>query len=93
MAQKQVKLVVRGLVQGVFFRASTEREAKRLGLTGWVRNLPDGSVELCVLGEEDAVATMIAWARRGPDAARVDDVEVHWMDPTGSFSQFTRLAV
>ena len=49
MALKQVHLIVRGRVQGVFFRAATQREARRLGLTGWVRNRPDGSVEICII--------------------------------------------
>src|SRR5262245_33112040 len=53
MAQKRIHLIVRGRVQGVYFRAAAQREAKRLGITGWVRNRPDGSVELCAEGDED----------------------------------------
>ena len=59
MGQKRIHLVVRGRVQGVFFRASTQREAKRLGLTGWVKNRPDGGVEIVAEGEEDQVKDLL----------------------------------
>lgn len=67
---------VYGLVQGVFFRSHTAREARRLGLTGWVRNMEDGSVEAIFEGEEYSVERMISWCRRGPPAARVEKIEV-----------------
>ncbi len=88
MARKQVHLVVRGRVQGVFFRASAQREAKRLGLTGWVRNRQDGGVEMCVEGEEEALKEIVAWAHRGPTAARVEKVDVRWRGYTGEFPDF-----
>ena len=88
MALKQVQLVVRGRVQGVFFRASTQREAKRLGLAGWVKNRTDGSVELCAEGEEEALKELIAWAHKGPTAARVEKVDVRWRGYVGDFSEF-----
>jgi acylphosphatase len=88
MALKQVNLVVRGRVQGVYFRASTQREAKRLGLTGWVKNRPDGSVEMCVEGEEESLKEMIAWAHRGPTAARVERVDVRWRGYIGEYADF-----
>lgn len=88
MALKQVNLVVRGRVQGVYFRASTQREAKRLGLTGWVKNRTDGSVEMCVEGEEESLKEMIAWAHRGPTAARVERVDVRWRGFIGEFADF-----
>src|SRR5689334_4901219 len=88
VALKQVTLVVRGRVQGVFFRASTQREAKRLGLTGWVKNRGDGAVEMCVEGEEEALKEMIAWAHKGPTAARVEKVDVRWRGYVGDFSDF-----
>jgi acylphosphatase len=65
---------VTGKVQGVFFRQSTRIEAKRLGLRGLARNLPDGSVEVLVLGEASAVDTLRLWLQRGPAHARVDGV-------------------
>jgi acylphosphatase len=75
-------------VQGVFFRASTQREAKRLGLTGWVRNLADGTVEIVIEGDDERVKEFLLWAQRGPGAARVDRVETRWRSYTGEFSDF-----
>jgi acylphosphatase len=88
MGLKQVQLFVRGRVQGVFFRASTQREAKRLGLTGWVKNRADGSVEVLAEGEEDDLKELIAWANRGPSAARVERVDVRWRGFSGDFFDF-----
>jgi acylphosphatase len=88
MGLKQVHLSVRGRVQGVFFRASAQREAKRLGLTGWVKNRPDGGVELLAEGEEDELKELIAWANRGPSAARVERVDVRWRSFVGDFFDF-----
>ena len=67
-------LRIRGLVQGVGYRNALLREATRLGLSGWVRNRSDGSVEALVAGPAPALDGLIAWARRGPPAARVDEV-------------------
>jgi len=88
MALKQVHLFVRGRVQGVFFRASAQREARRLGLTGWVKNRPDGSVEVLAEGEEEEIKELIGWANRGPGAARVDRVVVRWRSFTGDYPDF-----
>ena len=88
MALKQVLVTVRGRVQGVYFRASTQREAKRLGLTGWVRNRQDGGVEMCVEGEEEELKELIAWAHKGPTAARVERVDVRWRGYAGEFADF-----
>jgi acylphosphatase len=88
MALKQVHMHVRGRVQGVYFRASTQREAKRLGLTGWVKNRPDGEVEICAEGEEEGLKELIAWAQKGPSAARVERVEVRWRGYGGDFHDF-----
>ncbi len=88
MALKQVQLHVRGRVQGVFFRASTQREAKRLGLTGWVRNRPDGGVDILAEGEEDELKDLIAWANKGPSASRVERVDVRWRSFSGDYSDF-----
>jgi acylphosphatase len=70
------RVVVRGLVQGVFFRAATREQAQRLGVSGWARNCPDGSVEVVVEGEDSAVEQLVSWLRRGPEHARVERVEV-----------------
>lgn len=72
---------VEGLVQGVFFRASTRARAQQLGVTGWAKNLPDGSVEVLACGADEAVAQLCAWLREGPPQARVTTVqcvEVEW---------------
>lgn len=88
MALKQVHLTIRGRVQGVFFRASAQREARRLGLTGWVRNRSDGAVEMTAEGDEDALRDLISWSHKGPTAARVDKVEVQWRSFAGEFHDF-----
>ena len=80
------RLEIRGRVQGVYYRASMVEAAQRLALGGWVRNRTDGSVEAMVAGPADAVAQLIAWARRGPPAAHVVGVEVHPGD--GQFDRF-----
>ena len=69
-------LAVRGRVQGVGFRYALQHEARRLGLTGWVRNRHDGSVEAAVCGPPEAVEKLIDWARHGPPSARVTDLKV-----------------
>ncbi len=88
MSAKRVNIVVRGRVSGVFFRAATQREARRLGVTGWVKNRGDGSVELVAEGEEEAVKEIISWSHHGPSAARVDHVDVRWRGYTGEFPDF-----
>jgi acylphosphatase len=75
------RLLIHGRVQGVAYRASAATEARRLGLDGWVRNRPDGTVEALVSGAAAAVASFIAWARRGPPQARVSRVEEFPADP------------
>jgi acylphosphatase len=77
---KRAEVVVRGAVQGVFFRAATRDRARSLGLAGWVRNAADGSVEGVFEGEDERVESMVEWCRRGPRGARVDDVEVTWSE-------------
>ena len=80
---KRAQVVVRGSVQGVFFRAETRDRARSLGLAGWVRNAADGTVEAAFEGDDERVASMIEWCRRGPPGARVEDVEVDWVEPEG----------
>jgi acylphosphatase len=77
------RLVVRGHVQGVFFRETTRREAERRGVTGWVRNQPDGSVEAVLEGEAEAVERVMERCRSGPPGARVDAVDVEDEAPEG----------
>jgi acylphosphatase len=74
-----VRAVVAGRVQGVWFRESCRREAKRLDVTGWVRNLPDGRVEIEAQGHRAAVDGLVAWAHEGPRLAVVESVTVEAM--------------
>lgn len=67
---------ITGRVQGVFFRQSTSEHARKIGVSGWVRNCADGSVEVHVEGDEDAVKSLLDWLRRGPPSARVEKVEI-----------------
>jgi acylphosphatase len=77
----RAQVVIRGRVQGVFFRAEAGERARSLGLAGWVRNNPDGTVEAVFQGDRDRVDSMLAWCRRGPPAAQVEDVDVEWTEP------------
>jgi acylphosphatase len=83
--------MVAGRVQGVGFRWAVEDEARREDLTGWVRNLPDGRVEAVVEGDEEQVQRMVAFCRRGPAAARVEDVQVVREAYSGEFDGFSIL--
>jgi len=77
------RVVVQGRVQGVWFRAATEQQARARGLAGWVRNRADGSVEAVFEGARDAVEALLAFCRRGPPAAQVERVEVVDEPPEG----------
>jgi acylphosphatase len=77
------RLAIHGVVQGVFYRESMRREAARLGIAGWVRNLADGSVEAHVEGSLEAVELITAWAGRGPEHARVTRVDCRPAQPEG----------
>lgn len=76
-------MLVDGRVQGVFFRAATQETANRIGVSGWVRNLPDGRVEAVFEGEAAAVASAVAWTRVGPDRAVVTSVDEYAEEPEG----------
>ena len=84
----RVHLFISGRVQGVFFRHNMRREALKLGVTGWVRNLPDGRVEAVIEGEEEKVEKLVEWAHRGPPLARVDEVKIIREDYKGEFETF-----
>jgi acylphosphatase len=77
------RVVVQGHVQGVFFRETTKRRAVAAGVSGWVRNLPDGNVEAVFEGEREAVERLVDFAREGPRGARVDWVDVGAEEPEG----------
>jgi len=76
------------MVQGVGFRYFVQHHARQLGLTGWVRNLPNGSVEILAEGNRDFVEGFIVHVRRGPHSAVVSNAEVIWKDPDGQFERF-----
>jgi acylphosphatase len=81
-------VLVSGKVQGVFFRSSTKDKAEELGISGWVRNLPDGRVEAILEGEKVDVDKMVDWCRKGPEYARVTGVEVLMEEFRGEFKGF-----
>jgi acylphosphatase len=76
-------VVVRGRVQGVFFRDSVQEQARALHVAGWVRNCSDGTVEAVFEGPRPAVERLVEWCRTGPPRARVDGVDVRWEEPEG----------
>ncbi len=88
-APARARMRVTGLVQGVWYRQSTANEAARLGLAGTVRNLVDGSVEVVAEGPREDVEALAAWCRRGPPAARVEDLSLAWEEPLGEKRPFT----
>ena len=86
---KRIEAIVYGRVQGVSFRYATFSQATRLRLTGWVMNRPDGSVRVVAEGPERDLTTLAAWLHKGPAAARVDLVDLDWLDATNELGPFT----
>jgi acylphosphatase len=80
---KRAEVRIKGAVQGVFFRVETRNRARSLGLAGWVRNAPDGSVEAVFEGDSEQVESMVEWCRRGPAGAHVEGVDVQWGELQG----------
>lgn len=89
MAKVRFKLLIKGVVQGVNFRYYTRREAMRLNVSGWVRNLPDGPVAAVFEGEEEDVEALIRWCRQGPDSARVTELIAQPEEYRGEFQSFS----
>ena len=83
-----IAVVVTGRVQGVGFRYSTEREARRLGISGWVRNRIDGNVEVWAQGADDAVTLFVTYLETGPRAARVNSIEISEVEPDHQIRHF-----
>jgi acylphosphatase len=79
---------VRGRVQGVFFRAFTQSHARQLGISGYVRNLPDGSVEVRAEGEKSQLELLESYLRMGPPASRITEVVTNWSEYTGEYKGF-----
>lgn len=87
--QKHISIKVSGRVQGVYYRASTHEEAQRLGLKGFVKNEPDGSVYIEAEGDDAVLNALVAWCKQGPPAAHVTNVEIQ----KGIWKGFTEFAV
>jgi len=84
----RVHLWIEGMVQGVFFRAATMEQAGRLGAKGWVRNCPDGSVEVVAEGKRKDLESLVAWCHHGPPGAHVHHVRLQWEDFQDQFQDF-----
>jgi len=85
---KALGVRVQGRVQGVWFRASTQEEAQRLGVSGWVRNTNDGDVEIFMQGQDDAVEELLQWCHHGPPGARVVEVHAETAQPDAAAQGF-----
>ena len=83
MQTMRAHILVHGRVQGVYYRATAQEVAQRLGLSGWVRNRAGGEVEIVAEGPRDRVEDLLAWCRRGPELARVERVDVDESEPVG----------
>lgn len=84
----QAHLKITGKVQGVFFRSNAQEKAESLGLTGYVKNMPDSSVEAVVQGEKDQIESFISWAKEGPSSAKVNNIAINWQPLEKNFSSF-----
>ena len=89
MEYSLAKVKIEGRVQGVFFRQSTVEMARSLGLTGWVKNCPDGSVEALFEGERNEVKKAVDWCYQGPPAAQVNHVDVSWETSDLQYERFS----
>lgn len=88
MGKKQVRVIIQGKVQGVFYRASTRRTADALGITGWVKNMPDQTVHALFQGNPDTLHQMIQWCKKGPAGSRVDRVLCEDQEVTTEYENF-----
>lgn len=86
---KRIHLIISGSVQGVWFRHNTNRVANKLGLAGFVRNLPDGNVEVIAEGDEEKLNELIAFCKKGPEGANVEDVKIEYQKPKNEFKAFS----
>jgi acylphosphatase len=89
MADTQAKVIISGVVQGVWYRAHTEKQARALGLKGYVKNLPSGQVEAVFTGPLETVEQAISWCHQGSPNAQVSRVEVKWQDKPESYPDFS----
>lgn len=86
----EARITIKGHVQGVFFRDNGCEQAQKLGLAGWIKNEPGGTVSVCVQGPREAIEEFIAWCKQGPPAARVESVDIEWIEkPDKLLDEFT----
>ncbi len=85
----RLHIVIEGIVQGVFYRASTIEESGKLSLTGWVKNCSDGRVEAVFEGDIDKIEQIVEWCKKGPPGAEVSNIETVWERATGEYDSFT----
>ena len=83
-----VHIFISGRAQGVFFRDGMRKQAQKLGIFGWVRNLEDGRVEAVLEGEKEKVEKILEWAKKGPMFARVDNIDIQWQEYKNEFQNF-----
>lgn len=88
MEKARLTLKIHGRVQGVFFRVETARQARNLGLVGWVRNTPDGTVEVMAEGEKEALDRLHEWCQKGPLFSQVEKAEASWDSYRGGLESF-----
>lgn len=88
MTKQCLHIIVSGLVQGVYFRASTQNKANSLGVTGWVKNLVDGSVEIMVEGEKNLVNQMLEWCKKGTIGSEVENINYENIPFQNKFTEF-----
>jgi acylphosphatase len=86
--QKRVKLRVFGIVQGVFYRTSAIKEAKQFNVVGWIKNRADSTVECVAEGSKENLEKFINWCRDGPEHAKVERIDVEWLDFKNEFTEF-----
>lgn len=82
------RIVIKGKVQGIFFRAEAQNLAQKLHITGWIRNNPDGSVEALAQGNPDPLAQFLEWCKQGPSGARIENVHIQFIENSEEFSTF-----
>jgi acylphosphatase len=87
--QQQLHAIIQGRVQGVSFRYYTMRRAAELALIGWVRNLPDGTVEVLAVGTRSQLDSLVTFLHHGPSGARVDSLQIDWQQATDQFNDFS----
>ena len=85
---KRILIIVHGRVQGVFYRDSTRKKARELGLVGTVKNLPDGSVQIVAEGVREHLEVFSEWARQGPPASKVSHLDISYSESSGKFGEF-----